>query len=748
MKAFRGLRGQLLAIVLIASLPTAGLVLWISNRERSNAIDQTRQQVERLTTLKAQTINGFLQDVRGVTVVLGNARVLKKRQWSEGKILVSDVLSQSPGFLNLGVADTKGKLIISARPLSAREDFSKHLSFVDAIRDKRFAVGNTEFLPGSGLPVLDCAYPLFGENGKISGVIFATVDLRHLRGLLASPKLPPGAVASLIDPRGRIAVRVPDTGGFTGKALPEAPLVRTALRGVAGTANLVGLDKVPRLYGYSPVLPRGEPTNLYVTIGFPEEQILADSRQTFELGLLLLAVVGLAALGLSSAISGLFILRPVSNLTAAARGVAEGDFSARSKLPRRGDEIGQLASEFDVMAASLEQRLHELQQTQTELRRLNEELEDRVRQRTSQLRAASQYARSLIEASLDPLVTISAEGKITDVNEATEFVTGKSRDELIGTDFSDYFTEPKKAREGYKKVLAEGFVRDYPLAIRHISGGVTDVLYNATLYKNEAGEAAGIFAAARDVTEQKRNEERILRLNKDLQRSASELAAANRELEAFSYSVSHDLRAPLRSIDGFSQALVEEYGEQLSEDGQRFLFRIRNAAGKMGELIDSLLMLSRLSRVDMEPKRVDLGRLSREIARELQESAPERKAEFVIKPVRARADKGLMRVVLENLLANAWKFTKNEPEARIEFGAQEQNGEKAYFVRDNGVGFDMTYSDMLFAAFQRLHSEKEFPGVGVGLTTVARIVHRHGGRVWAEGEPGKGATFYFTLGEQ
>jgi len=275
---------------------------------------------------------------------------------------------------------------------------------------------------------------------------------------------------------------------------------------------------------------------------------------------------------------------------------------------------------------------------------------------------------------------------------------------------------------------------------------VTDVLYNATVYRDESGEVAGVLAAARDVTEQKRDEERIRRLNEELKDRAAQLAAANKELEAFSYSVSHDLRAPLRSIDGFSKLLAEEYDEQLGDEGKRLLGRVRNGTAKMGELIDSLLALSRLSRVEIERRDLDLSEMAGEIARELAESDSDREAEFVIeRKVRGTADRGLMRVVLENLLSNSWKFTRKQPSARIEFGQLHEDGERVYFVRDNGVGFDMEYSDMLFTAFQRLHSDKEFAGIGIGLTTVARTIHRHGGRVWAEGEKDKGATFFFTL---
>ena len=237
------------------------------------------------------------------------------------------------------------------------------------------------------------------------------------------------------------------------------------------------------------------------------------------------------------------------------------------------------------------------------------------------------------------------------------------------------------------------------------------------------------------------------RAGKDLEDAYRELEGTNRELEAFSYSVSHDLRAPLRTIDGFSQILQEDYEDSLDEEGVDYLGRVRAASKHMAGLIDDLLDLSRVGRRPLSREHVDLSGLVVGIFEDLRMSGRERKVEFVTEEnVAAWADVGLIKVALENLLGNAWKFTSREPAARIEFGVREEGGRPVYYVRDNGAGFDQAYSDKLFGAFQRLHGQDEFEGSGIGLATVARIVHRHGGRVWAEGRVGEGATFYFTLG--
>lgn len=224
------------------------------------------------------------------------------------------------------------------------------------------------------------------------------------------------------------------------------------------------------------------------------------------------------------------------------------------------------------------------------------------------------------------------------------------------------------------------------------------------------------------------------------------LADVNQELEAFSYSVSHDLRAPLRSIDGFSQVLLEDYADKLDTQGKDHLQRVRRASQRMGQLIDDMLNLSRVTRSEMLRERAYLSALAQDIAAELQQTAPHRQVEFIIEEgLTAEGDARLLRIALENLIGNAWKFTSNHPRARIELGVTHKDGVQAYFVRDDGAGFDMTHADKLFGAFQRLHSSTEFGGTGIGLATVQRIIHRHGGRVWAEGAVEQGATFYFTL---
>jgi PAS domain S-box-containing protein len=308
-----------------------------------------------------------------------------------------------------------------------------------------------------------------------------------------------------------------------------------------------------------------------------------------------------------------------------------------------------------------------------------------------------------------------------------------------------------KVEQSNQLVVNEG--KPIPLEYRIVGrDGTVRVVWGEAgeLILDEAGSPAFLSGTVLDITEHKQAEEQIRRLNAELEQHVADrtaqLTAANQELEAFSYSVSHDLRAPLRALNGFSEALLDGYSERLDEQGKHYLARIQEASRRMGQLINDLLNLSRVGRAEFTRRQVDLSALARTIAGELQAQSPQRLVEFEIADgMIAEGDGNLLKIVMENLLDNAYKFTGQRERASIQVGRVEQDGQWIYFVRDNGAGFSMDYANKLFVAFQRLHGENEFPGIGIGLAIVQRIIHRHGGRVWAEGAVDQGATFYFTL---
>jgi len=347
------------------------------------------------------------------------------------------------------------------------------------------------------------------------------------------------------------------------------------------------------------------------------------------------------------------------------------------------------------------------------------------------LRESEKKYRALVDHALVG-IGIHQDGKIVYANEALASMFGYTLEKGIGLSIADIIHPDE---------------RDFVMARaqRRQAGGSEPEAYEIRLLKKDGSTFYALISNA--VIEYNGRLATLMTIADMTDTKArKELEQANKELEAFSYSVSHDLRAPLRSMDGFSQALLEDYTDKLDTQGKDYLRRVRAACQRMSQLIDDLLNLSRVTRAEMRYEKVNLSALAKAVVVELQETQPERRVEFVIEEdITAHGDSHLLRVVLENLLNNAWKFTSKHPRARIEFGATQREGKSVYFVRDDGAGFDMAYVGKLFVPFQRLHAETEFSGVGVGLATVQRIIHRHGGSVWAEGEVEKGATFYFTL---
>lgn len=392
---------------------------------------------------------------------------------------------------------------------------------------------------------------------------------------------------------------------------------------------------------------------------------------------------------------------PIKSLIQSTKQLADGNLRSRAKI-YDVDEIGLLAHAFNIMAANLEQST-----------------------------VSRGYIESILESMFNCVLVLDAKGTILTVNRLTVQTFGYSKEELIGLSVYEILHEDVEKLNPNSNIETEAYTR---------SGDKFSVLVSVADLDEQAKMPSNLrVCVIKDISDSKRMESEIKERN-------LALSAANQELEAFSYSVSHDLRAPLRIIDGFSQALVEDAGDQLQGEAKVHLERIRAGVQRMGQLIDAVLNLSRLTRAAMTLVDVDLTAMGKSIIAELNNLEPNRKIEAIIhEDMHVKGDLVLMKVTLENLIGNAWKYTSKKEVAKIEFGKKMHEGIEVFFVKDNGAGFDTNYAKKLFTPFQRLHTQSEFSGTGIGLASVKRIIHRHGGAIWVESAVNEGATFYFTL---
>lgn len=455
----------------------------------------------------------------------------------------------------------------------------------------------------------------------------------------------------------------------------------------------------------------------------------------------------ISALALASIVVGALLRRhvslPIQALARAARTVTNThDYAIRLPPRAGGDEIRDVSVAFNEM-------LQQIQQRDTELRHNHDELEQRVCDRTAQLTAAEARFRRLVESAPDGIVIVNEAGEIQLANRQAEALFGYTTTELQGQSVDLLLPERFRNRHRGHRADYNAAPRPRPMGVglelfgRRKDGTEFPVEISLSPITNHAAE---VMAIVRDTSTRKRAEAEINALHRAVAERASQLESANRELEAFTYSVSHDLRAPLRAIDGFSRLLLDHHAAALPAEGQRYLGIVRDNTLQMGQLIDDLLAFSRLGRTALTKQEVNVTEIVHDCLRDLAADREGRHVSIEVASLPpAHADPALLRQVIINLLSNALKFTRQREQAVIEIGSHQLGNETVYFVHDNGVGFDMQYADKLFGVFQRLHRAEDFPGTGVGLAIVQRIIYRHGGRIWTDAVPDKGATFFFTL---
>ena len=587
----------------------------------------------------------------------------------------------------------------------------------------------------TGNLIMIISSPIYSEDGKIIGVMANAITTKMLNEIIKVAEIGKTGESYLVDNKGvfltpsRYSDDLKRQGLITNQTELEMKInsigYQKAIKGQDGVEEYVNYRGVKVIGAYTQVKIFNINWIILLEQEVSEAYIEINNLRNM---LVVFALLLFSAILFFSALFSRQLTRPILHITEISKLVAQGNLELKAQV-NSGNEIGALANTFNHMTEKLKITLEEL-------------------------RKSEEKYREIFENAVMGVYQISFEGTLLNINPACAHILG--------------YESPKDLITSVKSVRKQLFTceSDFETFLRHIleneriierefqfykkDGQTFWGSINARLIRDESGEPLHIEGFITDVTERKLAEEKINTLNTTLEQRVQErtyqLEIANHDLEAFAYSVSHDLRAPLRSIEGFSEALQEDSEASLNETSKSYLHRIIDATGFMAKLIENILKLSRVTQIDVNKSEVDLSKSARKIVAELQAAQPERQVEVIIpETLIVQGDPDLLYIALTNLISNAWKFTNKKKAARIELGYFTEEETDIYFVKDNGAGFDMKFVDRLFEAFQRLHSRTDFEGTGVGLTIVKRIVQRHGGRIWAQGVIDQGATFYFTL---
>lgn len=682
----------------------------------------------------------MLQHVRDVINGSGSFEE-KKLQYVVERVLEDDPIFESIMFL-----DAKGALLGIVGPEAPppgkrlhKQDFSTTEIFRKVKTTGKITWSEPFVSLRSGESVISVAIPW--QDGVLAG----TMNLSYLCKLVEPTRTAYDAYAFIISPAGRLIAH-PDRALVGEKeAFISLPQITAGFQGTSGTYSFkLGKRKV-----IGSVLPFSQ--NEWVIVAVHDKELSFAPLVEMERLLAVWALLVLAGSLLLAFKKVGKITEPLLALTESSRHIAEG-----REVPERlefsaYEEIHDLYDNFQVMASAVKLREKDLQERNEELAVTEEELRHQV----------DEYLRTHEELSaekrkLESILASMGEGLSIQSRDLRVVLQNSAHREMVGDFIGRYCHEMYDHSDiicsdcPVQAAIADGGIH---VVLRKVTqGGVTRYIeMTASPLRDASGEIVGGIEIVRDVTDRIMAENEIRRLNQELEervvQRTADLEVANQELESFSYSVSHDLRAPLRHISSFSSILSNEHSSQLDEDGQHLLTRIIAGCEKMGLLIDDLLELSHVSSRELRGGTVNLSRIANRVASALYERDPERHVRFEIaEGLEVYGDERLLEVVLNNLMENAWKYTSRKSDTLIQFGSQRIGARRVYFIKDNGAGFDKTYADKLFSPFSRLHGS-EYEGTGIGLAIVQRVIHRHGGKIWADSVEGEGATFYFTLKE-
>jgi PAS domain S-box-containing protein len=754
-----GIAGKLslaITILVTVSLGTMSLLAIVASRR------SLREQVQsaNLTaaTLAARAVEQYIADAESIMREAPGrpklSREIRSANWPETAAVLENFLRSFSQFDYVAVQDSRGILRVRVPDAeTVGQDFSFRDFFQEATRTRNLYISGVYVSRAARRPVVSIAVPVLDGPGEVKGVIVGALALGRLSEFISTVGHE-GELVYVVDAKGRLIAQSGSRGPRPGTEVSGLPIVQAVLAGRSGSMEFDEPAGGERFLGAHVPIPRlgwgvvaAQPVSVAYAVG--------DRLGRWLLWISVGFAAGAVALGwgLARTLTG-----PLLRLVEATENLGAGDFSVRV-APEGRDEAAALATAFNRMAEQLQGSYQRLEQTTREVAALNEQLEQRVDERTRQLETANQelselqsYTRGLIESNIDAIVTIDPRGSVTDVNRQMCEITGRTREELIGTQFKDHVTDPQRAEEGVRQTLAEGRVTNYELAIRGRGGRPTVVSYNATTFTGTDGRLRGVFAAARDITDQKRLEERLRRKNQELEEQNRLVQEANRLKSEFLANMSHELRTPLNAIIGFSELMHDGKVGAVSTEQKEFLGDILTSARHLLQLINDVLDLSKVESGKMEfrPVPVDLPIVVGEVRDILRALAATKHIQVDVQIEETltgiTTDPGKLKQVLYNYLSNALKFTPDDGRVTIRVGP-DGPADFRLDVEDTGIGIRGEDLGRLFVEFQQLDAStvKRHAGTGLGLALTKRIVEAQGGRVGVHSTPGRGSTFFAVL---
>jgi PAS domain S-box-containing protein len=742
MKYRLGVRATLVLLVLVFVIPILALVVQTSISEQESALEKARLRLRVQAQLRAESQEQLFEGVRHMLGVMSRSRRLLNPATQECNEYLRELNIFFPRYAYLSFADAQGNLVCRSSSAKGPLYIGDREYFKGAVRTGNFTVGEYLVSRVTGKPSIALSQPVYRPGGELHGVLYAVCELESIQAQLGALPAPPGTTDLITDAKGLVLVSAGERPQSMGERVSPPFLLKAVLARRSVLEQAMDENGQEWLYAIEPVRAEGAGV-LVVASVVSHDSILGPGIQRLQKELAILLGITLAATLIAWKLGDLVLVAPVKRILAKVKALERGGTAktqpSASASPQV-HELGQIHRGIDDMAQALETRSLQHDRAMAEIS------EQKLAMEASEHRYRAQF-----EASPQPMWVFDTQTlAFLVVNDAAVMHYGYSRDEFFQMTIADIRPPEDVALlmetlRLHKTDALHGLLRRH----RRKNGEIIDVEI-ASHPLNWDGRAARLMIVY-DVTSRELAKAAWKGLHDTLELKVAqrtrELEIANEELEAFSYSVSHDLRAPVQVIDGFCGALADKYRDQLPDQAKHYLDRVRAGARQMNCLIEDLLSLASAGRASLVLEDVDLAPIARNAFAKLRQRFPDRGVDVQIEAsMPAGCDPKLIAVLLDNLIGNAWKFTARAPQPmiRVGFAAATPNG-PGYFVSDNGAGFDMAFADKLFKPFQRLHSAAEFEGTGIGLAIVYNIVRRHGGRVWAAAEVGKGASFFFSL---